>query len=259
MRFNQNPMQAKNIIRLLQEISSNAWPALKHHILNGWIIRLAEGVTRRANSVLPLSYYGENIQEDIDFVEEIYNQWNLPSVFQIPDYHEPKNLSHILEDRGYLKEAESLVMKCAIKEISTISQNLNFSYSNSNKESEEWFTALKEFNNSSNERISIVRKIINRISQPKKFFYAKENESIVGVTLVVIERSHLGIYNMATKPEYRRQGIAKSIFAEIKKWATEQNIGNIYLQVQGDNLGAINLYKSVNLRETFRYRYMIKN
>lgn len=246
-------------IRLLQEISCNAWPALKNQLLNGWVIRLAEGITRRANSVLPLSYYGNDVQEDIDQAEQIYNQWNLPSIFQIPDYFEPSNLLSTLEKRGYIKEAESLVMKCAINKISEIRQNQRFSYTHNKQESDDWFNALQQFSKASDERIKGVRKIINRISQPKNFFYARENDAIIGITLVILERSHLGIYNMITNPKFRRQGIAKSIFAEIINWCRDQNIETIYLQVQGDNLGAINLYKSINLIETFRYRYLVKN
>ncbi|NHK30057.1 MAG: GNAT family N-acetyltransferase [Asgard group archaeon] len=251
-------MAKKDLIRLLQEISCNAWPAKKNHILNGWIVRLAEGITRRANSVLPLGYYGNDVQKDVKQVEQIYDQWNLPSVFQIPDYYEPQELLSILEERGYVKEAESLVMSCSVNEISHISQNGSFSYSHKKQESDEWFIALQQFSNASDDRINGVRKIINRISQPKNFFYAKKNGSIIGVALVIFERSHLGIYNMITNPEFRRQGIAKSIIYEIKKWCQDKDIENIYLQVQGDNLGAIKLYKSVNLTETFRYRYLIK-
>jgi ribosomal protein S18 acetylase RimI-like enzyme len=251
-------MSNKDLIRLLQEISCNAWPAVKNHILNGWIVRLAEGITRRANSVLPLCYYGNDALKDIKQVEQLYKQWNLPSVFQIPDYCEPQKLLSILEERGYVKEAESLVMLCSANEISNISQNEVFSYSHEEQESDEWFNALQQFNSASDNRIKGVRKIISRIKQPKNFFYAKKNETIVGVALAIIERSHLGIYNMTTNPELRRQGIARSIIFEMKKWCQEKDIENIYLQVQGDNLGAIKLYKSVNLTETFRYRYLIK-
>ena len=169
-----------------------------------------------------------------------------------------QNLLKILEERGYIREAESLVMSCLANEISNVSQNVNFNFTFEKQVSDDWFTALQKFGDASNDRINGIRKIISRIGVPKYFFYAKKDETIVGVALAIIERSHLGIYNMITDPKLRRQGIARSIIFEMKKLCQEIDVKNIYLQVQGDNLGAIELYKSVNLTETFRYRYLVK-
>ncbi|NHJ46977.1 MAG: GNAT family N-acetyltransferase [Asgard group archaeon] len=251
-------MKNEHLIQLLQEISANAWPAKQIHLVNGWFVRLSEGVTRRANSVLPLSYYGYNTAKDIEFVEELYSSWNLPVIFQIPDYFEPEDLVLTLKKKGYKEEAESVVMAGAIEEIKTLSQNQSFNYFNTSKETIEWIEALQQLNNSSDERIANYKQIIKRINQPKEYFTATLNDNIVGVGLAVTERSHLGLYSMVTHPDYRRKGIARSMIAEMVKWAKQQGITTFYLQVQGDNSGAIALYKSVYLSECYRYRYLVK-
>ncbi|MBY9001315.1 MAG: hypothetical protein KGD64_10395 [Candidatus Heimdallarchaeota archaeon] len=78
----------KDRVSHLQELSNNSWPAKNILLLNGWIIRISEGVTNRANSVLPLRYSGTNVHEDIKEVENIYSSNNLPVIFQVPDYYE---------------------------------------------------------------------------------------------------------------------------------------------------------------------------
>ena len=40
--------------RRLEEVAMNAWPSLQQMLFDGWIVRLAQGYTKRANSVNPL-------------------------------------------------------------------------------------------------------------------------------------------------------------------------------------------------------------
>jgi ribosomal protein S18 acetylase RimI-like enzyme len=251
-------MNIKSQVQLLQEISANAWPAKQISLVNGWLVRLSEGVTRRANSVLPLVYYGTNLTSDIKLVENLYYKYNLPVIFQLPDYFEPKNLLSSLKDAGYSEEAETIVMSGSLKNMKAITQNQDFVYKNTNDSFEEWVHALQQFVNRSDEYIANYKKIVNRIAQAKEYFFAYANKKIVGIAMAVIERAHLGIYSMITHPDFRRQGIAKSIIKEMVRWGKDVGIKTIYLQVQGDNTGAIALYKSVYLDERYRYRYLVK-
>ena len=42
------------MIRLLEELSLSALPALETTFLDGWVLRLSDNFTRRANSINPL-------------------------------------------------------------------------------------------------------------------------------------------------------------------------------------------------------------
>ncbi|MHA1212736.1 MAG: hypothetical protein ACTSSH_09770, partial [Candidatus Heimdallarchaeota archaeon] len=62
-------MNNKKGIIFYQELGINAWSPQKVILLNGWLVRMNEGIFQRANSVLPLRYYGTNLAEDISQVE----------------------------------------------------------------------------------------------------------------------------------------------------------------------------------------------
>ena len=42
------------MIRTLEELSMNALPALQTMLYGGWVLRFANGYTRRANSINPI-------------------------------------------------------------------------------------------------------------------------------------------------------------------------------------------------------------
>ncbi len=55
------------IITALEELSLNAWPSHQTLLLDGWIIHLANGYTRRANSVNPLYPGNQALDQKINF------------------------------------------------------------------------------------------------------------------------------------------------------------------------------------------------
>lgn len=51
------------------------------------------------------------------------------------------------------------------------------------------------------------------------------------------------IFNVATKPEYRRMGLGKALIEEFVSASKKQNTNVIFLEVRTSNLSAINLYE----------------
>ena len=89
------------MIKLLEELSFNAWPALETINYDGWVLRFANGFSKRSNSVNPL--YGSTIDldEKINHCESIYQAKELKTTFKLNDISCPKNLDEALAARGY--------------------------------------------------------------------------------------------------------------------------------------------------------------
>ena len=74
-------------IQTLEELSLNALCPLQLILDDGWILRFANGFTKRANSITPL-YPGmkeESLIEKIDRSRRIYQSFNLPTIFRLTD------------------------------------------------------------------------------------------------------------------------------------------------------------------------------
>src|SRR5215472_6169829 len=92
----------------VEETCLNAWPALRQVLLDGWVLRFSEGLTRRANSVNPLRGPRETGGSLITACEALYHRRLLPTIFRLPSIIDP-GLDEQLHTLGYAREGESCV------------------------------------------------------------------------------------------------------------------------------------------------------
>jgi hypothetical protein len=112
----------------VQEIANNFWPAKEYFFLNGWILRFSDGATSRANSVLPLPYFGKSLEEDINLVERTYQIHNLPPKFMLHDYYAPSELKTKLKDLNYEIEPIVDIMGNKTEDLRLIPSSTKFKY-----------------------------------------------------------------------------------------------------------------------------------
>ena len=63
---------------------------------------------------------------------------------------------------------------------------------------------------------------------------------------------------MATRPAYRRRGIALALVRELGAWAKSLGDRDIFLQVMSENDGAKSLYRMAGFEFAYRYHYRVK-
>ena len=72
----------------IEEAALNAWPALQTHFYDGWLMRTANGYTKRANSVTPLydAIATLPLDEKIARVERYYRGAQQQPIFRLPSF-----------------------------------------------------------------------------------------------------------------------------------------------------------------------------
>ena len=123
-------------IRTLEELQLNALPCLQQILYDGWILRFAEGYTKRANSVTPLYSGSQDLQTKIQRCEFLYNNFQLQSIFRLANIPSLLKLDRALDSMGYRQQDRVSV------QLKTLSdRNYASSYPHvtiSNQVSEEW-------------------------------------------------------------------------------------------------------------------------
>ena len=247
-------------IKFLQELSILTWPPKMILNLNGWKVRISEGVTMRANSVSPIEYSGKDLKDDISSVEKYYNVNNLPTIFQLHDTFEPANLMDELLSLNYEIKDETIVMTADIGDINVPKINDKYEIQLMGKELDKWFSDLQIINQIDQSQIDGRKQILGRIAQSNVgYFKAIEKAKIVAVGLAILQENYMAIYSMFTHSDFRRQGIAQTLIAKMIEWGDVNLVDKVFLQVETVNEGAKKLYEKVGFQEKYRYRYLIKN
>ncbi len=253
-------MLPRHQVYLIQEIANNSWPAKHFFFLNGWILRFTSGATGRANSVLPIRYWGQNLEEDIRIVEEAYSAYNLPAKFMLNDYYTPENLQTTLSKYDYYADPEVYVMGASLTELRRLPENKGYKYTGKPEKTQEWYNAFVSLTTHRPKGdLIIMGEIMDRIRVPRRmYFSANIKDQIIGVVLGTLERGYLGILDLIIDPVYRQQGIATSLLQKVVDWAEREGGKYLYLQVVAENTEAVSLYRKLNMKKLFKYFYMTK-
>ena len=87
-------------IKLIEEISLNAWPSHKMELYDGWLIRFSHNYTHRTNSVTQVGASSIPVEEKITYCEKIYENYHTPAIFKISPLIEP-SFDGLLAEKGY--------------------------------------------------------------------------------------------------------------------------------------------------------------
>jgi N-acetylglutamate synthase len=236
----------------VEETCLNAWPALRQVLLDGWVLRFSEGLTRRANSVNPLRGPRETGDGLIDACEALYRRRGLPTIFRLPSI-----IDHDLDERldalGYGREGESCVRYGDLTAVEVASdpdvQLLS-------RPSREWFAAMAALHNYTGEQRRTYRRIVSSLGIPAAFAAMAIDGEFVALAYGAIHDRLLCYESVITDPRRQRRGCARRIVAGLAAWAKDQGADGACLEVEAHNTAALALYDLVGLKtELYRYHY----
>jgi ribosomal protein S18 acetylase RimI-like enzyme len=243
------------MIRTIEELSMNAWPALESVQSDGWVLRFSQGYTRRANSVHPLERGIRDLADKIDEAEELYRAHNLAPTFKMTEASRPEELEVALADRGYRGEAGTSVRVATIDagESSGLRVETNWG------QTEAWRDAFHRMNHVAPERRSLHDRMLSRISSPVGYASLDRDGGIAACALGVVQGNWLGVFDVVVDEENRREGLGGRLMRGLMAWGRERGAERAYLQVMVSNAPALALYDKLGFREAYRYWYRVKS
>ena len=87
-----------------------SWPAFEQQDYRGWILRFADGHTKRANSVNAIVPINADLRSAVDHCETFYRARFQPVIFRLLSFTEDSGLDTELVARGYSFIDPSLVL-----------------------------------------------------------------------------------------------------------------------------------------------------
>ena len=236
----------------VEEACLNAWPALRQVLLNGWVLRFSEGLTRRANSVNPLKGPRETGEGLIAACKALYQRRNLPTIFRLPSIIDP-DLDERLEGLGYGSEGESCVR---FSDLAAVEKASDAGVQVLSRPTREWFAAMAALQNHTSEQRRTYRRIVGSIAIPAAFAALAIDGQFVALAYGAIHDRLLCYESVITDPRRQRRGYARRVIASLAVWAEDQGAEGACLEVEAGNAAALALYDGIGLKtELHRYHY----
>lgn len=240
-------------IREIEEAALNAWPAHQQKLYDGWLLRFANGYTKRANSVMPVYRSVLDVDEKIDHCEEVYRQMGLPPVFRLTPLAE-ENLDVVLAGRGYQKldPTRVMILDLAAWEASSLPKTPCRELP-----LEQWMGVFSEISGSLVEKQPAHAEILRGILSPYIMTALEISGRWVACGLGVLERDWFGLFDIVTHRAYRQQGLGTQLVAGLLHWAKAQGAQKSYLQVMENNIPALGLYTKLGYADIYGYWYRV--
>lgn len=245
-----------NNAKRIEEASLNAWPALQQVIYDGWILRFSKGYTKRANSITPLFKSSIDLAVKIEVCERRYQDQNLPPIFRLPSIVTHKKLDQYLLEIGYSKIDPTWVMQMELKGREfRLRKDVEFC----EDQFENWFVNYSSWNKSEPEQKDLHAKLLKAIPTEMIFASVKRDGKAVACGLGVIEDEYVGIFDIITAPEERRQGFGTNLLNGILQWSQTKGATSAYLQVMMNNEIAWRMYQRTGFKNLYHYWYRVRD
>lgn len=238
-------------INELEALSDATWPADEIKTIGKWRLRISDGFTMRANSVLPTGAapFGEpglDIDHAISEITEIYKSYGLTPTFTIPlpIYEE---LDNYLASKGWEVKVGAEFLVNDIPEFLEV-ESSEFQITNSALPSKQWLEIQSDF---------ALERIMS--NYPATYTEIKaQDKTIARGRIATKER-----WSLATRvfvaPEFRGRGIGNLLMRALMVQAKGAGATKIGLQVDVENGAALALYKAMGFRFHHPYTYRILN
>lgn len=245
-------MKGGNLHWRVEETCFNAFPSLKQVLLGTWLMRFAEGLSRRANSINPLRAEYHDLATALDAGRTLYRAQTLPTIFRVTSIVDPA-IDRGLAERGYTAEGESCVLHAPMADVSAMPDPDVRLFPGPTPE---WLAAMAALQHRSEGHDATYRRIVGAIAIPARFALLAAEGAPAALAYGALHDGLFCYESVITDPARRRQGFGFRIIAALAAWAREAGAGGACLQVEASNAPAVALYRRFGLTtELYRYHY----
>lgn len=243
-------------IQALEERAFNAWPSRRTVLADGWLHRLGDGYTNRANSVNACVPH-PSFEGVLEMAETLYPACGLSPVFRLTPLA-PPGADATLGAAGYAFVSPTLVLTMPLAGQATSEPPSACSVRVDAHPSDDWMEGFVRLAGLSAASASAHSAIVHAIAMPAGFATGRLDGRAVGYGLAVAERGAVGLFDLVVSASERRRGLGRVLIAALLDWGRAHGARRAYLQVAVANDGALRLYDGLGFTEAYRYHYRVK-
>lgn len=230
----------------------NAWPSTRAVHCDGWVFRSANGYTKRANSAHAMAP-SRDFPSVFAKARAFYAAQRLPATFRLTPLA-GAGADALLHRLGFARIDPTIVMSTAISGDVGIDRTVTID----TQYSDHWGGAYAAARGLTPAEAAAHGVILQTIALPTAYATWRVDGVPLAFGLGVLDYGRLGLFDIATAADARRQGAAGRIVSSLLGWGQSLGAHTAWLSVIADNDPAIALYDKFGFGERYRYHYRSK-
>jgi ribosomal protein S18 acetylase RimI-like enzyme len=239
-----------------------AWLAPDREEAGGWVLRAADGVTQRANSIWSRPAPDGRQDDNPALLRQArawYRSRRLPVIFQIFDNARTEALNAFLDAEGFTRQSETLIL---VRGGGADSPLPDAGVELATEPSAEWLRLWWSVDGRGGaDSLATAGAIL--AGCPSLYALVRDDDGVPAAVgrLATPPRGQEGpgawggLYCMATRPDVRRRGYGTRVLQALLHAGAAQRLDGYWLLVTAANHGAQELYAGAGFREAGRYFY----
>lgn len=256
------PTAARAAIDAIEQAGLVSWPALEEQRITGWLLRASQGYTRRTNSASTAGAHTGQLDADLPLIERFFTQRDLPPTFRLLSTPDDLAIDRMLAQRGYrlCNDPCSVMVRSLAGDALAPPSPPRSSGAPPQfallPDAQTWLSAFVRIKDDDGPHQQIHLAMLRALTPPTAFALMRSGDGeALACGLGVVAGKHLGLFDIATAPAHRRQGLGTALCEALLAWARDQGAHTAYLQVVADNHQAVDLYRRLGFEALYRYWY----
>lgn len=231
----------------------NAWPSFEVELADGWLMRFAEGYSKRANAATPILPGATLDPALVDHVRQAFAERGVSPCFRLTGV-EDGSADAVLADAGFVLYDPSLCLVAPlgnelVRDTAVVIRPAP---------KPDWIAAAAAAYGGDKSNADRLGRIVRMIREPAAFATVMLDEEPAAWGLAVAERGYVGLYDIVVSPNLRGIGIGRRLVESLMAWGHGQGASRAYLQMRESNDVAHALYRSLGFGTAYRYTHRVQ-
>jgi N-acetylglutamate synthase len=245
----------REVIHGLEERLVNVWPSVETLLMDGWVIRLANGYTSRANSASPVVSGVGMSAALLGEIERIYASAGLRPAVRVTPVCDPA-VEDMLLSRGYRVKDRSRIMLLDLAGYRDRAPDQRVTIERT--PTARWINGVCAHQAPEKRNADHLRQIVSRIRVPAGFATVSVDGSDVGFAMCAVDRGYAEIGSVIVADSHRGRGLGRATTDALLSLAVSEGAHHAFLQVDATNAVAISLYNRQGFVDVGGYLNMVR-
>ena len=241
------------LLSRIEQAGLNASVPLQQRWLDGWLVRFSPGKAKRARCVNAVAAGCLSFEQRLVACAQIFVNAALPLLIRITPFTIPDTLDAQLEQQGWRQFDDTCVMVLSDLPVFKAGDTTGISIEAVTLDA--FAHLVGDFRGSSKTERQAHAERLNSSLVSIFAFQIRTSGKPVACGLYALEGELVGLYDVFTRTESRRQGLAHTLCKHLLIQAVSRGARHAYLQVAGDNHTARSVYRRLGFDDGYAYHY----